>query len=186
MVTGRIDAARRMGDYVLHLIAAQPDFDTRFYPCCDTRKGLLTEGLPDGVSTYLDTFERQAPGQHYWLLGLLMAFLSNLYLATYDKVYMDSATALFEFGAGCHADLYSNTLNHKYLWGCARLYHATGDPLYLETALRIADFLVRIQEPEGTWWHSGFIQVRDHQTMGVTTEVTSQFCIWLVKLLQVM
>lgn len=186
IVTGRLAAARRIGDYFLRLIASQPDLDQRFYPFYDTRSGLIVEGEPELGPGYFGTFERTAPKQHYWLPGFLMAVLADLYLAAGEKKYLDGARTVFEFGAGCHADLYVNTLNHKYCWGCARLYHATGDPAHLETALRIADFLARIQEPDGTWWHSGFIPDREQQTPGGTVDVTSQFCIWLVKLLQVM
>jgi hypothetical protein len=186
IVTGQTVAARRIGDYFLHLIAIQPDLDTCFYPFYDTRYGLVTEGAPELAPTYFGAFERKAPKQHYWLPGFLMAFLSDLYLATGEKKYLDGAKAMFEFGAGCHPDLYSNTLNHKYCWGCTRLYQATGDPCYLETAMRIADFLVQVQEPAGTWWHSGFIPLREQQAHGWTVDITSQFCIWLVRLLQVM
>ena len=185
IVTGRLAAAQRIGDYFLQLIAMQPDLDERFYPFYDTA-GLITEGEPELGPIYFGTFERRAPGQHYWLPGFLMAVLADLYLATGAVKYLDGARTIFEFGAGCHADLYTNTLNHKYLWGCTRLYGATGDPRHLETALRIADFLARVQEPDGTWWHSGFIPVREQQTPGGTVDVTSQFCIWLVRLLQVL
>jgi hypothetical protein len=184
ITAGRIAEARRIGDYLLLLIAAQPDFEHCFYPFYDTRYGLITNGTPELAPGYFGTFERGAPGQHYWLLGALMAFLAELYLATGEQKYLGGAQTIFRFGEGCHEDLYANTLNHKYLWGCGRLYHATGDSRQLEAAMRIADFLVRIQEPDGTWWHSGFIPVREQQTPGGTVDVTSQFCIWLVKLLQ--
>jgi hypothetical protein len=186
ITTGRIAEARRIGDYVLALLAAQPDLEHCFYPFYDTRDGLITHTAPELGPEYFGTFERRAPKQHYWLLGALMAFLSELYLATGEQKYLDGAKAVFEFGDGCHEDLYCNTLNHKYLWGCARLYHVSGDLRPLEAAMRIADFLVRIQEPDGTWWHSGFIPVREQQTPVGTVDVTSQFCIWLVKLLQVL
>jgi hypothetical protein len=184
--TGHLAAAQRIGDYFLHLIAIQPDPEKRFYPFYDTRYGLITEGTAELGPTYFGTLERDKPKQHYWILGFLMAFLSDLYLATGQKRYLDGAWAMFEFGEGGNSDLYSNTLNHKYLWGCARLFHATGDTRVLEAALRIADFLVAIQEPEGTWWHSGFIASRDQQTKIMTIDGTSQFCIWLIKLLQVL
>jgi hypothetical protein len=185
IVTGQLAAARRIGDYFLHLIASQPSIDTRFYPFYDTRYGLITEGAPELGPAYFGTFERQAPNQHYWMPGFLMAFLSDLYLATGEKKYLDGAQAMFEFGAGCHPNLYTNQRSHKYIWGSARLYHATGDPRHLEPALRIADHLVQTQEPDGTWWYADFIPVRDRQTLGWTVDISSQFCIWLVKLLQV-
>lgn len=184
--TGHLAAACRIGDYLLHLIAIQPDPEKRFYPFYDTRYGLITEGTVELGPTYLGTLERDKPGQHYWVLGFLMAFLSDLYLATGQKRYLDGAWTAFDFAEGCHPDLYSNTLNHKCLWGCARLFHATGVTRVIEAALRIADFLVAIQEPQGTWWHSGFIASRDLQSKGMTVDGTSQFCIWLVKLLQVL
>jgi hypothetical protein len=186
IITGRLAEARRIGDFFLRLIASQPNLDSYFYPFYDTRFGLITEGRPELGPTYFGTFERKAPRQHYWLPGLLMAVLADLHLATGEKKYLDGARAIFEFGEGCHDDLYANTLNHKYLWGCVRLYHATGVARHLETAMRIADFLVRVQESDGTWWHSGFIPVREQQTPGGTVDITSQFCIWLVRLLQVL
>jgi hypothetical protein len=185
-VTGQLPAARRIGDYFLRLIAEQPNLETHFYPFYDTRFGLVKDGVPELAPYYIGTLERQSPGQHYWLIGLLMAVLADLYLATGERKYLDGATTLFDFGSGFHADLYGNTLNHKYLWGCTRLYHATGNLAHLEPAFRIADFLVSVQEPEGTWWHSGAVPVREQQTLGWTVDATSQFCIWLVKLLQVM
>jgi len=130
-------------------------------------------------------FQRKEPGQHYWLPGFLIAFLSDLYQATGEDKYVRGAKVLFEFVDGGSADVYTNTMSHKYLWGCARLYHATREPRHLEPALRIADFLTSMQEPEGTWWRSGYIPSRDQQSKGTTVDVTSQFCIWLIKLTQV-
>ena len=180
-----------MGDFFLRLLASQPDLDSRFYPFYHTGTGLVIEGTSELAPTYapavapLSPFERDKPGQHYWLLGFMMAFLSDLYRATGEKEYLDSAKTVFDFGQGCHADLYQNTMSHKYLWGCTRLYHASGDSRHLQPALRIADFLVKVQETDGTWWNSGFIPERSAQTPGLTVDVTSQFCIWLVRLLEV-
>lgn len=186
VTTGRMAEARGVGDYLLHLIAVQPDFHRCFYPFYDTRYGLVTKGTPRLAPDYFGTFERGAPCQHYWLLGALMACLAEVHLATGERKYLQGAETIFRFGEGCSEDLYCNTLNHKYLWGCARLYHATGNPAHLETAMRIADYLVDIQEPDGTWWHLGFIPLAEDQTYGGTVDVTSQFCIWLIRLLQVM
>ena len=186
LVTGHLEAARKMGDYFLHLIALQPDLQNRFYPFYDTRQGLVTQGAPELGPTYFGTFERKQPKQHYWLLGFFLAILSDLYLATRQKKYLDGALTMYEFSMGCQPDLYSNTLNHKFLWGCARLYRATGNPKHLETALRVADFLTDIQDPEGTWWHRDFVPTREQQGYGGTVDCTSQFCTWLIKLLQVL
>lgn len=185
LTTGHVGAASQLGDYFLRLIAIQPDLENCFYPFFDTRHGLMTDGTPEFGPTYYGPFQRKDPGQHYWLPGFLIAFLSDLYQATGEDKYVRGAKVLFEFVDGGSSDVYANTMNHKYLWGCARLYHATRDQRHLEAALRIADFLTSIQEPEGTWWHSGYIPSRDQQTKGATVDITSQFCIWLIKLLQV-
>lgn len=186
IVTGQLEAASRIGDYLLHLIAVQPDIGTCFFPFYDTRSGLVTEGSPEFAPAYFGTFDRKAPMQHYWLPGFMIAFLSDLALSTGQEKYLDGAKTMFEFGAGCHPNLYTNLRSHKYVWGCARLYHATGDAKYLEPGLRIADYLVETQEPDGTWWYKDFIPDRSQQTLGWSVDISSQFCIWLVKLLQVL
>ena len=186
LCTGQLAAARRIGDYLLHLLAIQPDLENRFYSFFDTRQGLITEAPPELSKIYFGTFERHQPKQHYYLLGLLMATLSDLHLATGEKKYLDGATTIFEFASGCHADLYANTLNHKLVWGCSRLYAATGDARHLEMAMRVADFLVRVQDPPGTWLHSGLLASYEQQGYGLTIECVSQLCIWLSRLLQVM
>ena len=186
LCTGQLAVARRMGDYLLHLLAIQPDLENRFYSFFDTRQGLITEAPPELGKIYFGTFERHQPKQHYWLPGLLMAMLSDLCLATGEKKYLDGAITMFEFAAGCHADLYNNTLNHKLAWGCSRLYAATGDARHLEMALGVADFLVRVQDPPGTWLHSGLLASYEQQGYGLTIECASQLCIWLSRVLQVM
>jgi hypothetical protein len=179
VVTGRLEAARAIGEYFLHLIGCQPDLERRLYPYYHTSRGLIVDDRVADAPDYFATLDRSLPNQPYWLPGFIMAFLSDLFLSTGDRRYLDGAKLMFVFGEGFHEDFYTNTLNHKYCWGCTRLFRATADHRYLRTALRIADFLVEVQEADGSWWHSGAVPLREQQSQGMTVDATSQFCMWI-------
>jgi len=184
LATGRTTPAEGIGTYFLRLLEDQPDLDSRLYLFTHNRSGLITTENVAPFPPYAQIFERSAPRQPYWLLGLIIAFLVDLSQALGDPRYLDCAITLFEFSLGCNEEVTHTTLSHKYAWGCASLYRATRDPRALDMAMQIGDHLVSIQEPDGSWWHSGVIPSRDAQPRGLTIDVTSQFTIWLVRTLE--
>ena len=180
LTTGHLPEAKRMADHIVdNLIAKNPDLSKAFYPAWDTESGIWTsDDLP--TSTNMShVLLRNEPGQYHFLTGMMIAFLSELYRTTEDRKYLDGALTLYEFAAGGNPAIYENTLSHKFAWGCAWLYRQTGRAEHLESACRVCDYLVSIQEPDGTFVHLGSGFTSDDFPYSPRMGLTTQFALWL-------
>ena len=178
--TGHVDEAKRMADHIAdNLIAQNPDLSKAFYPAWDTEKGLWTsDDLPMSTNMAL-VLHRDEPGQYHFLTGMMIALLSAIYEATEENKYLDAALVLYDFAAGGSPAIYSNTLSHKFIWGCAWLYRQTGKAEHLESACRLCDYLLSIQESDGTYTHLGVGMTSEDFPYSPRMGLTQQFALWL-------
>lgn len=187
LATGHLPEAKRMADHIVdNLIAKNPDLNKAFYPAWHTESGVWTgDDLP--ISTNMpNVLLRDEPGQHHFLTGMMIAFLSELYRTTEDRKYLDGALTLYEFSAGGTPAIYENTLSHKFAWGCAWLYRQTGQAEHLESACRLCDYFVSIQEADGTFAHLGAGFPSANFPYSPRMGVTSQFALWMRHTLDVL
>lgn len=106
-------------------------------------------------ATFFHVITAAEPNQAFFMLGYPMAFLTKLYQFTDNRSYTDSADDIFEFLSSCHESLFSFHLAHKVAWGSAILASVSESSSkrerYLTVSKRITDYLVSIQNDEGTF-----------------------------------
>lgn len=182
---GRLDAARRVGDYLVHLLSLQPRPADRLYTTYDTNSGLVTDVDETVLPANRNYPLVLGPGvacASGWLFGLTIALLSDLYRATGEAPYLRGALRLFDL-AERSPDVGTAPTAHKLAWGCARLYLASHDDRHLEAGCRVADHLAGIQLEQGCWLYQGIFYSLAEQGHGVTVSMTAQFSAWIAMVL---
>lgn len=179
LTTGYVNQAKRMGDHILRLIEQNPDLNKEFYPAWDTERALLTGSDTPSFPNMPRVISRNNAGQHHYLTGMIIAYLSDLFRATGERKYLDGAEKIFHFAAGGSPAIYENTLSHKFAWGCTWLYRATGNSEHLEAACRVCDYLVKIQEADGTFVHYGLVKSAAEWPYSPRLNTTAQFSLWI-------
>jgi hypothetical protein len=187
LVTGRLEAARRMADHLVdNLLAHNRELHERFYPIWDTEHGLRTDEDAPISPNMPRVLLRHEPGQHHFLSGMMIAVLVDAYGTFDDTKYLDAALALYEFAAGGTPAIFHSTASHKFAWGCAWLYRQTGDARHLESACRVCDYLVEIQEGDGSFVHWAFVRSADEWPYSPRLNITAQFALWISRTLHLL
>ncbi|WP_428263958.1 hypothetical protein [Haliangium sp.] len=146
---GDIERAMRAGDFVLDVLHKQPDLDDGLYLRVAPTGDLITS-FPDDAAA-LHVVKRTEPFQLYFFVGYPIAFLAKLYEATGDSAYLTGAMDYLAFAQSCDESLYSFNFSHKVGWAASIVARLTGDTSARETATRIADYLLSIQDASGGW-----------------------------------
>ena len=151
LATGHLEHAERAGRFLLRLHRMQPDPADRYLTVWDTRSGGPVadyDGRADMPWGSGSALRRDNPegGNAYWDIGYIIAFLTALYRATGGHDYLIAAREMFDLFDG-----YAGFADHvwKTPWACAALHQATGEPRYLEAAVRMADHIVAAQQADG-------------------------------------
>lgn len=180
LTTGYLGQAVRMADHLVdNLLARNPDLTRRFYPVWDTERGLRTDDdAPEGPNMPR-VIDRFGTNQHHYLTGMMIGFLTDVYRATGRERYLDGALTVFEFAAGGSPALYETTLAHKFAWGASWLYRLTENPVHLEAACRVCDYLTAHQERDGSFVHRALVKSADEWPYSPRLNITAQFALWI-------
>ena len=131
------------------ILSLQPDPQKRFFLRLNDEGTLITD-YP-GESALFFLVSATQPNQAYFMLGYPIAFLGNLYSATQDPLYLQTAKEYLEFLLACQGNLRAFHYSHKVAWGAAMMAGLTKDSRYTELAKGIADYLVTTQSHDGRW-----------------------------------
>jgi len=179
ITTGYLAEAKRMGGHLIdNVLANNSDLNAALYPAWDTERGLRTDEELPNFPNMPRVVLRGEPCQHHYLTGMMIAYFSDLYRATGERKYLDAAETIYEFAAGS-TGVYENTLSHKFAWGCAWLYRITGKSEHLESACRVCDYLLGIQEADGTFVHYGLVNTAAEWPYSARLNTTAQFSLWI-------
>ena len=180
LATGLFSRAHRVGDYILSWLENQPGPQERLLPQWHTEQGLLDEesgkDLPPNLNAPL-VITRESPHTSYWLNGILVAFLTELYQVTGEEPFLEGACEIFDFAERSPLLGYL-CLSHKFAWGAASLYSVTRDRRHLEAACLIVDRLIAAQRPEGFFVYEDLFPAGMTPPHPVSVGVTSQFAAW--------
>ena len=128
----------------------------RLLPQWHTRTGPVDEAagkhLPQNPNAPI-VIGHDADDAAYWLCGILMSLLADLYQVTGKDAYLHAARGIFDFSIGS-PELGRVCAAHKFVWGAARLFGVTKDPRHLDGACRVVDWLVANQRPNGIFVYS--------------------------------
>ena len=167
---GEIEAAERTAEGMISMLDQQPD-ETRFYYWMTPDGRLATPDAPVvGSAPFVDATQ---PQQAYYCSGIVMLFLTRMYLATGEERWLAGAQKLFDFSLRCADDAYAYPPSGKGSVAAAILHTITGDPRAKAAACRFGDYLLQEQSPEG-WWKNPHAD-----NMIVRLDHTAEFIVWL-------
>jgi len=185
LFTGRVKEAKRAGDFLVKLLKLQPELTKRFYPAMNGRGGLITDfEARDAIWRVVETDQKE---QMYSLVGLPMALLSRLYLATGMKTYLDAAKGYFQFTRRCTDYAYSYPNSGKTGFGVAILARITGSMEARESAMRQLDYFRRTQAPEGSWKSFPGLKFYGNgavESISGQIDITGEFTTWTNEMIQ--
>jgi len=166
---GDLEKAKSAGNLLQKLIDIQPELESGFYLRTNDEGELLTQ-FPEEMALFYRVSATQ-PQQAYFMIGYPPAFLGYLYRATGDDVYLNAAQKYVVFANNCNPSIRQFYLSHKVAWGSAVVANLIEDAKAAEISKSIADYLLTIQEEDGSWLkgeppHTSFDQ-------------TAEIAIWL-------
>lgn len=172
---GKLDKALRAGKFLIDLFEAQPDPANRIYLNLTPSGRILTEYPAERSYMYL--IDKRRPEQPYFAPGAAMAFLSKLFLVSGKHEYLAYAEKYYQLALSPQSDIPLGLFNYptsgKIGWGAGNLYRATGNPLYREVTVRVGNYLLGTQLPDGHW-----PKFRDNSD----TNLAAEFCAWLIEM----
>ena len=182
LMCGYMENAILAGQFIISLIDKQPDFEKCFYSCMKNDGTLFTEleetddpWEPNGRKQKCLSTEHDGATELTWLIGKPTKFLTRLYLATGNKIYLEYANKAFEFFHRLNDNAWTNYASCKTMWAGAELYRLTGMKKYKDTALRILDFYSETQCDSGAWVHHLWYADEAEQSFSWTADITFEF-----------
>jgi hypothetical protein len=151
LMTGNIDAARRVADFLATIWDAQPDLPDRFFCFWSRSKQRpIFESDPEFQQRFV--VENQTDRMQRWTIGGIAAgFLCRLYLADPQDRYLELAKRYQAFSMAATDAQFKYPSACKSSWGAALLYQITGEEQYLDWLGRFARWYIDSQEPDGYW-----------------------------------
>lgn len=181
LAVGRIDSAVRAGDFLLdRMLDDQPDAASRLLLRKDWSGEWITDHPVETSRQYV--IELGEPGQTYWYLGIGMAALGQLHLATGERRFFDAAESVFDLALKCRPGAFEDLTSAKVGWGCAAMYAISGDERYAEAARAVGDMLVRTQEPVGIWVRRPQIARLEDQPLMSSIDTSLERVCWLYEI----
>ena len=149
LAAGRVDAARRAGDFLSELLGRQPLPRERVELLVHVSRTGQALGRSDNASDFVDCRGvRQRPAR----IGPVQILLIRLYRLLGDQRYLRAAqgyTNIFLDGAD---GIFDCVESHKFMWGLLELAEIDPDPRLPAAADRIAAYITSRQQPDGQWF----------------------------------
>ena len=150
LMTGQISAAQQVAIWLQRVWSLQPELPDRLYFVYSASKQeLVTEFSTEEARLYV--LEAQQPRQRFTVGGIAAAFLARLYMAQPRAAYLALARK-FQVFAHNQTELQFDVAQVcKVGWGAALLYQITSEEVYREWAIKVGDYFVETQFPDGHW-----------------------------------
>lgn len=176
LITGNLEAARRVARFLQTIYDAQPDIGNKFYCFWSrSRQASITEADADFQLRFV--VENDVDRMQRWTIGgIAAAFLCRLYLAEPQESYLDLARKYQTFSMAATDAQFSYPSACKSSWGAALLYQVTGERQYLDWLGRFGRWYLDAQEPEG-FWHPWV-----EQTTGDVINITLEYVMHVLTL----
>jgi hypothetical protein len=175
LCTGRMSVAAAAYRWITDLWDAQPDLPARLFTRM-IRGELVTDTAGDAMDRFYVVTDLQGARQAFYNPGITAAFLGRYHLATGDDEALAAASRFLNLSAAGGADQFNYQESRqicKFGWGAAVLTEADpGNAAYESYTLRMTQWFVDSQEPDGRWHNSPFLDPAptDDGDMAVTAE----------------
>ncbi len=181
----KVKEPMKTGVFLIKLLKAQPDPKKKFYTSVGEKGALIQDFAPeDELYRVVDASKKE---QYFFMVGLPIAFLSKLYLATNEKKYLDAALGYYRFTKNCSGLAYSYPASGKSGFGTAILFRITKKEEIKSSAEEELDFLVKTQGPDGSWTSFPGLKLYGEGTVFPIEgqiDITGEFTVWLNEMLQ--
>lgn len=166
LASGRIEAARRAGDFLAQTVMKQLD-STRFHVRVDAMGQPVTKFPKENAGHYVLSKARGKTDLSY--LGLPMVFLSRLYLATGEQEWLDAGADYFAVGERYAKDGWSGPGAGTVGWGAATLYDLTRRRFYYDAAEAVSQTIIKRMGPDGAYAARG--KLDEAEQIRLTAEI---------------
>ena len=176
VLTGHLDAARRAGEWMTRLWDAQPELPDHLYTIWTSSSGLMTEFPPDIDPRHVVNDSRLERQLHY-NGGIAAAFLSHLFMATGEQLWLDYARKYQRFSMESCDEQFLTKQVCKSAWGSGLLYLATGDETYIPWIEKMGLWFANGQDADGGWSNTPYIE--PNPPLRHRLETTAEFVVHL-------
>jgi hypothetical protein len=114
-------------------------------------------------------------------LGISAALLCHVYELTRQPRYLAAAERIFDFLLRCHEDVLECFASGKVGYAAALLYRITGKNSYREAAIKLMEWLLRMQKPDGRWTVD-----QPDLPWFLTWDCTAEFVYWIAEMTRIM
>lgn len=178
LAAGQVEAARRVADYLAHLIELQPAPNDRFFTTIEADGKLGTEPQDD-AEAWWRIIDTHTENQCWYAVGLPLAFLIQLAEATGKPHHRELARWFFDFQSRCTGP-WDGGSSGKGGWACAMLYRITGEPHYRDIAFHVANHIVARQNADGGWTSSApKDSTGPSRLRNMDLDATAELTLWL-------
>jgi len=169
LITGRLDAARRVAGFLTAMYDAQTELPDRFHLFWSrSRQRPILPTDPDWQQRFV--VENAVDRSQRWTFGGIAAgFLGRLYLVDNDPVLLEYARKYQAYSMAATDAQFSYPAVCKTSWGASLLFQITGEQRYLDWLSRMAAWYLDTQVDEG-YWHPLV-----ENCVGDIIEVTTEF-----------
>lgn len=151
LMTGQLDEARRVGEFLARILEAQQELPHRLY--CYWSRSRQRPILPEDpefaerhvVDNAADRMQRWTAG------GIAAAFLCRLHLADRDPAWLELARQYQAFSMAATDAQFGYPSACKSSWGASLLLQITGEEHYRAWLGRMARWYLDAQQPDGCW-----------------------------------
>jgi hypothetical protein len=159
-----MEMATRIRDWVLACLSEQPSLPSTFH-VARSADGLVTQ--PPVALKWALTVEFDRPRQAYFYPGIAAAFLALYAMRTGDRSALAAGhdyLAINLAGTQAQFDDLASVQACKFGWGAALMQIADPARDYTDTLIRMADWFIARQRPDGSWGPSTFLSAEPGQT----------------------
>ncbi len=171
LITGYLKEATSVASFMETLYELQPDIKHRLYFVYSPNNGLVTDFSKDNATRYCVDVNK--PKQWYFEPGIAAAFLCRMHMATGEPSYLNLAKKYIEFAMRC-TQMFSVPQVCKVGWGSALLYQITKDTTFYDLAMKVAQYYIDHQYPEGYW-----MNIEPYRAFPNVIEITAEFVVHL-------
>jgi hypothetical protein len=150
LIMGDLVTADRVGEWFQRLWDAQPDLPNRLYYVFSADTQSLVTDFPEERKTQY-VVEAQEPRQRFTCGGIAAAFLCRLYQASPKPEYLHLARDYQAFAMNSTERQFEVPQVCKTGWGSALLYQLTRENQYRDWTIRVGDYYLASQHPDGHW-----------------------------------
>lgn len=151
LACGDLASARRIAGFLRRIYDAQTELPDSFY-CFWSRsrqRPILRDDPDFELRMVVDNAVDRS--QRWTIGGISAGFLCRLYLADPDPAHLDLARRYQAFSMAATDAQFKYPAVCKSSWGSSLLWLVTGDEVYREWTLRMGDWYVDTQRPDGYW-----------------------------------